>query len=129
MNGLPTLSSEQLVEYITGRRIIQNEQERALVMLQIHGVYYDYSDEQAMELFERFNRNELTCPQMSYHITLLFSLACNIAQVNEEALNRSKRLLIAFLSDEVDYCYLDEPLLSEDIRLIETFFKELVAVC
>ena len=129
MSDFGTLSEKQVVDIITGRRIIKNEQERAIVMLQIDGVHYDFSDDEATELFERFDNKELTCEQMTFHIAILYVMAAYIAKNDEESLSRSKRLLIDFLCDDFYYCYLDEPLLEEDIKKIGLFFKEPIATC
>ena len=129
MSEFGALSINQVVDIITGRRIIKNEQGHALVMLQMDGLQYDFSDEEATELFERFDNKELTCEQMTFHINILFLLASYIARYDEDSLSRSKRLMIDFLCKDLDYCYLDEPILEEDIKKIGTFFREPVAVC
>ena len=122
------MSYKLLEDYITGRRIIKNEQERAAVLILIDGIYYDFSDEQVRELFTRFHNKELTINQMTYHITLLYSLLAYAASIGKEPTSKGKMLLLRFYKDH-DYYYLDEPLLIEDIELIGTYFKEDVAVC
>ena len=117
-----------LVDYITGKRVIKDEQERAVALLLAGGVYYDFSDEQVRELFQRYHNKELTINQMSYHITLLYSLLAYAASIGNEPSSKGKMLLLRFYKDH-DYYYLDEPLLKEDIDLIETYFEEQVAVC
>lgn len=117
-----------LVDYITGKRVIKNEEERAVALILAHGVYYDFSDEQVRELYQRYHNKELTINQMSYHITLLYSLLAYAASIGNEPTSKGKMLLLRFYNDH-DYYYLDEPLLKEDIDLIETYFEELVAVC
>ena len=122
------MSYKLLEDYITGRRIIKNEQERAAVLILIDGIYYDFSDEQVRELFTRFHNKELTINQMTYHITLLYSLLAYAESIGKEPTSKGKMLLLRFYKDH-DYYYLDEPLLIEDIELIGTYFKEDVAVC
>ncbi len=117
-----------LVDYITGKRVIKNEEERAVALLLAHGVYYDFSDEQVRELYQRYHNKELTINQMSYHITLLYSLLAYAASIGNEPTSKGKMLLLRFYNDH-DYYYLDEPLLKEDIELISTYFEEPVAVC
>lgn len=117
-----------LVDYITGKRVIKDEQERAVALLLAGGVYYDFSDEQVRELFQRYHNKELTINQMSYHITLLYSLLAYAASIGNQPSSKGKMLLLRFYKDH-DYYYLDEPLLKEDIDLIETYFEEQVAVC
>lgn len=117
-----------LVDYITGKRVIKDEQERAVALLLADGVYYDFSDEQVRELYQRYHNKELTINQMSYHITLLYSLLAYAASIGNEPSSKGKMLLLRFYIDH-DYYYLDEPLLKEDIDLIETYFIEPVAVC
>ena len=117
-----------LEDYITGKRVIKDEQERAVALLLAHGVYYDFSDEQVRELYQRYHNKELTMNQMSYHITLLYSLLAYAASIGNEPSSKGKMLLLRFYDDH-DYYYLDEPLLKEDIDLIETYFEESVAVC
>lgn len=117
-----------LVDYITGKRAIKDEQERGVALIFADGVYYDFSDEQVRELYQRYHNKELTIIQMSYHITLLYSLLANAASIGNEPTSKGKMLLLRFYKDH-DYCYLDEPLLKEDIDLIETYFEEQVAVC
>ena len=118
-----------LVDYITGKRVIKNEEERAVALLLAHGVYYDFSDEQVRELYQRYHNKELTINQMSYHITLLYSLLAYAASIGNEPTSKGKMLLLRFYNNDHDYYYLDEPLLKEDIDLIETYFEEQVAVC
>ena len=122
------MSYKLLEDYITGRRIIKNEQERAAVLILIDGIYYDFSDEQVRELYDRFHNKELTINQMTYHITLLYSLLAYAASIGHEPTSKGKMLLLRFYKDH-DYYYLDEPLLIEDIELIGTYFKEDIAVC
>ena len=129
MSDFGTLSEKEVVDIITGRRIIKNEQERALVMLQIDGVYYDFSDDEALELFERFENKELTREQMSFHIIILALMSENISRNKIDLLTKSKNKLLEFLNNDISYRYLDEPILEEDIKIIESFFKEEVAVC
>ncbi len=129
MSDFGTLSEKQVVDIITGRRIIKNEQERAIVMLQIEGLYYDFSDDEALELFERFDNKELTCEQMTYHIIILAIMANYIVENKIDSLTRSKNKFLYYLNEEVDYCYLDEPILEKDIKVLGSFFKEPVAVC
>ena len=117
-----------LVDYITGKRVIKDEQERAAVMILTNGVCYDFSDEQVRELYDRYHNKELTDVQMTYHIALLYSLLANGAQNGITPSNKGKILLLQFYKDH-DYYYLDEPLLKEDIELIGTYFEEPVAVC
>ena len=117
-----------LVDYITGKRVIKNEEERAVALLLAHGVYYDFSDEQVRELYQRYHNKELTINQMSYHISLLYSLLAYAASIGNQPSGKGKMLLLRFYNDH-DYYYLDEPLLKEDIDLIETYFEEQVAVC
>ena len=123
------MSINELVEYITGRKIIDNEQECARVLMKTDGIVYDYSDDEAMELFERFDTEELTCEQMSYHISLLFTLALHVEANNLESLSRSKRRLINYFRIEHADIYLDAPLPIETIKTIETFFEGKVATC
>ena len=129
MSDFGTLSEKEVVDIITGRRIIKNEQERALVMLQIEGVYYDFSDDEALELFERFENKELTREQMSFHIIVLAVLSEYISRNKIDLLTKSKNKLLEFLNNDISYRYLDEPILEEDIKTIGSFFKEEVAVC
>lgn len=129
MSDFGTLSEKEVVDIITGRRIIKNEQERALVMLQIDGVYYDFSDDEALELFERFENKELTREQMSFHIIILALMSENISRNKIDLLTKSKNKLLEFLNNDISYRYLDEPILEEDIKTIESFFKEEVAIC
>ena len=117
-----------IVDYITGKRVIKDEQERAAVMILTNGVCYDFSDEQVRELYDRYHNKELTDFQMSYHISLLYSLLANDAQNGITPSSKGKILLLQFYKDQ-DYYYLDEPLLKEDIELIGTYFEEPVAVC
>ena len=117
-----------LVDYITGKRVIKDEQERAAVMILTNGVCYDFSDEQVRELYDRYHNKELTDVQMTYHIALLYSLLANGAQNGITPSSKGKILLLQFYKDH-DYYYLDEPLLKEDIELIGTYFIEPVAVC
>lgn len=117
-----------LEDYITGRKVIKDEQERAAVMILADGINYDFSDEQVRELYDRFHNNELTVEQMTYHITLLYSLLTNDAQNGITPSSKGKTLLLRFYKDH-DYYYLDGPLLIEDIELIGTYFEEEVAVC
>lgn len=117
-----------LVDYITGKRVIKDEQERAAVMILTNGVCYDFSDEQVRELYDRYHNKELTDVQMTYHIALLYSLLANGAQNGITPSSKGKILLLQFYKD-CDYYYLDEPLLKEDIELIGTYFEEPVAVC
>ena len=117
-----------LVDYITGKRVIKDEQERAVALIFADGVYYDFSDEQVRELYQRYHNKELTINQMSYHITLLYSLLAYAASIGNQPSSKGKMLLLRFYKDH-DYYYLDEPLLKEDIDLIETYFEEPVAVC
>ena len=117
-----------LVDYITGKRVIKDEQERAAVMILTNGVCYDFSDEQVRELYDRYHNKELTDVQMTYHIALLYSLLANGAQNGITPSSKGKILLLQFYKDH-DYYYLDEPLLKEDIELISTYFEEQVAVC
>ena len=123
------MSINELVEYITGRKIIDNEQEHARVLMKTDGIVYDYSDDEAMELFERFDTEELTREQMSYHISLLFTLALHVEANNLESLSRSKRRLINYFRIEHADIYLDAPLPIETIKTIETFFEGQVATC
>ena len=123
------MSINELVEYITGRKVIDNEQERARVLMKTDGIVYDYSDDEAMELFERFDTEELTREQMSYHISLLFTLALHVEANNLESLSRSKRRLINYFRIEHADIYLDAPLPIETIKTIETFFEGQVATC
>ena len=129
MSDFGTLSEKEVVDIITGRRIIKNEQERALVMLQIEGVYYDFSDDEALELFERFENKELTREQMSFHIIVLAVLSEYISRNKIDLLTKSKNKLLEFLNNDISYRYLDEPILEEDIKTIGSFFKEEVAIC
>lgn len=117
-----------LVDYITGKRVIKDEQERAAVMILTNGVCYEFSDEQVRELYDRYHNKELTDVQMTYHIALLYSLLANGAQNGITPSSKGKILLLQFYKDH-DYYYLDEPLLKEDIELISTYFEEPVAVC
>ena len=117
-----------IVDYITGKRVIKDEQERAAVMILTNGVCYDFSDEQVRELYDRYHNKELTDVQMSYHISLLYSLLANGAQNGITPSSKGKILLLQFYKDH-NYYYLDEPLLKEDIELIGTYFEEPVAVC
>ena len=117
-----------LVDYITGKRVIKDEQERAAVMILTNGVCYDFSDEQVRELYDRYHNKELTDVQMTYHIALLYSLLANGAQNGITPSSKGKILLLQFYKDH-DYYYLDETLLKEDIELIGTYFEEQVAVC
>ena len=117
-----------LVDYITGKRVIKDEQERAVALILADGVYYDFTDEQVRELYQRYHNKELTINQMSYHITLLYSLLAYAASIGNQPTSKGKMLLLRFYKDH-DYYYLDEPLLKEDIDLIETYFIEPVAVC
>ena len=117
-----------LVDYITGKRVIKDEQERAAVMILTNGICYDFSDEQVRELYDRYHNKELTDVQMTYHIALLYSLLANGAQNGITPSSKGKILLLQFYKDH-DYYYLDEPLLKEDIELISTYFEEPVAVC
>lgn len=117
-----------LVDYITGKRVIKDEQERAVALILAHGVYYDFTDEQVRELYQRYHNKELTINQMSYHITLLYSLLAYAASIGNEPTSKGKMLLLRFYNDH-DYYYLDEPLLKEDIDLIETYFEEPIAAC
>lgn len=117
-----------LVDYITGKKVIKSEEERAVALILAHGVYYDFSDEQVRELYQRYHNKELTINQMSYHITLLYSLLAYAASIGNEPTSKGKMLLLRFYNDH-DYYYLDEPLLKEDIDLIETYFEEQIAVC
>jgi hypothetical protein len=117
-----------IVDYITGKRVIKDEQERAAVMILTNGVCYDFSDEQVRELYDRYHNKELTDVQMTYHIALLYSLLANGAQNGITPSSKGKILLLQFYKDH-DYYYLDEPLLKEDIELISTYFEEQVAVC
>ena len=117
-----------LVDYITGKRVIKDEQERAVALLLAHGVCYDFSDEQVRELYDRYHNKELTDVQMTYHIALLYSLLADAAQNGITPSSKGKILLLQFYKD-CDYYYLDEPLLKEDIELIGTYFEEPVAVC
>ena len=87
------------------------------------------SDDEAMELFERFDTEELTCEQMSYHISLLFTLALHVEANNLELLSRSKRRLINYFRIEHADIYLDAPLPIETIKTIETFFEGQIATC
>ena len=123
------MSINELVEYITGRKVIDNEQECARVLMKTDGVVYDYTDDEAMELFERFDTEELTCEQMSYHISLLFTLALHSEANHLETLSRSKRRLIDYFRIEHTDIYLDTTLPIETIKTIETFFEGQVAVC
>ena len=123
------MSINELVEYITGRKIIDNEQECARVLMKTDGIVYDYSDDEAMELFERFDTEELTREQMSYHISLLFTLALHVEANNLESLSRSKRRLINYFRIEHADIYLDAPLPIETIKTIETFFEGQIATC
>ncbi len=117
-----------LVDYITGKRVIKDEQERAVALILTNGVCYDFSDEQVRELYDRYHNKELTDVQMTYHIALLYSLLANGAQNGITPSSKGKILLLQFYKDH-DYYYLDEPLLKEDIELIGTYFEEPVAVC
>ena len=117
-----------LVDYITGKRVIKDEQERAVALLLTNGVCYDFSDEQVRELYDRYHNKELTDVQMTYHIALLYSLLADAAQNGITPSSKGKILLLQFYKD-CDYYYLDEPLLKEDIELIGTYFEEPVAVC
>ena len=117
-----------LVDYITGKRVIKDEQERAVALLLTNGVCYDFSDEQVRELYDRYHNKELTDVQMAYHIALLYSLLADAAQNGITPSSKGKILLLQFYKDH-DYYYLDEPLLKEDIELISTYFEEQVAVC
>ena len=123
------MSISELVEYITGRKVIDNEQECARVLMKTDGVVYDYTDDEAMELFERFDAEELTCEQMSYHISLLFTLALHSEANHLETLSRSKRRLIDYFRIEHADIYLDTTLPIETIKTIETFFEGQVAAC
>ena len=122
------MANDILEDYITGKRVIKDEQERAAVMILTNGVCYDFSDEQVRELYDRYHNKELTDVQMTYHIALLYSLLANGAQNGITPSTKGKILLLQFYKDH-DYYYLDEPLLKEDIDLIETYFEEQVAVC
>lgn len=117
-----------IVDYITGKRVIKNEEERAVALILADGVFYDFSDEQVRELYDRYHNKELTDVQMTYHIALLYSLLANGAQNGITPSSKGKILLLQFYKDH-DYYYLDEPLLKEDIELISTYFEEPVAVC
>ena len=117
-----------LVDYITGKRVIKDEQERAVALILTSGVCYDFSDEQVRELYDRYHNKELTDVQMTYHIALLYSLLADAAQNGITPSSKGKILLLQFYKDQ-DYYYLDEPLLKEDIELIGTYFEEPVAVC
>ena len=117
-----------IVDYITGKRVIKDEQERAVALLLTNGVCYDFSDEQVRELYDRYHNKELTDVQMTYHIALLYSLLADAAQNGITPSSKGKILLLQFYKDH-DYYYLDESLLKEDIELISTYFEEPVAVC
>lgn len=123
------MSINELVEYITGRKVIDNEQEYARVLMKTDGIVYDYSDNEAMELFDKFDTGELTCEQMSYHISLLFTLALHSEANHLETLSRSKRRLIDYFRIEHADVYLDTTLPIETIKTIETFFEGQAAVC
>ena len=123
------MSINELVEYITGRKVIDNEQECARVLMKTDGIVYDYTNEEVMELFDRFDTEELTCEQMSYHISLLFTLALHSEANHLETLSRSKRRLIDYFRIEHADIYLDTTLPIETIKTIETFFEGQVAVC
>ena len=123
------MSINELVEYITGRKVIDNEQECARVLMKTDGIVYDYTNEEVIELFDRFDTEELTCEQMSYHISLLFTLALHVEANHLETLSRSKRRLIDYFRIEHADIYLDAPLPIETIKTIETFFEGQVATC
>ena len=123
------MSINELVEYITGRKVIDNEQECARVLMKTDGIVYDYTNEEVIELFDRFDTEELTCEQMSYHISLLFTLALHVEANNLESLSRSKQRLINYFRVEHTDIYLDTTLPIETIKTIETFFEGQVAVC
>ena len=52
------MSINELVEYITGRKIIDNEQEHARVLMKTDGIVYDYSDDEAMDELDRIMTGE-----------------------------------------------------------------------
>ena len=124
-----SLTEEQLVDYITGRTIMVNDNERGLVMLKIRNIGYHYTDEHAMELFERYHNKELTDEQMSYHLYLLFVLALHTKENKKELLSKSQRQLIDYYNGLLSYEYADAPLSKEEIEEIEPIFKEPVAAC
>ena len=124
-----SLTEDQLADYITGRTIMVNDNERGLVMLKTRNLGYHYSDEQVMELFERYHNEELTDEQMSFHLYLLFTLALRTKENRKELLSKSQRQLIDYYNGLLSYEYADAPLSKEEINEIEAIFKEPVAAC
>lgn len=124
-----SLTEDQIADYITGRTIMVNNNECGLVMLKIRSTGYHYTDEQVMELFERYHNEELTDEQMSYHLYLLFTFALRIKENKNELLTKSQRQLIDYYNGLLSYEYADAPLSKEEIKEIEAIFKEPVAAC
>ena len=123
------LTLEQLKEYVSGRRVIQNQSELSLVILSLDKFYYDFSDDDVLELYDRYESKKLTRAQMSMHLVLLFTISTKIAEEDEESLSKSKMQLICMFGDPYKYYYLDEPLPLNVIKQAKTFFEEVVAVC
>ena len=123
------LTTDQLVDYITGRKIMETENDQGIVMLKINGIGYDYSDSEVMELYGRYNNGELTDEQMTFHLYVLFTLALRIKENRREYLSKSKRQLIDYYNGILSYRFADVPLSKEEIKAIETFFKEPIAAC
>ena len=123
-----TIPPEELKEYVTGRKIIKNDNELGLLMLAIDKMPCDFPDEDVFELYERYENKELTRKEMSFHLLLLYNLSIQIVAKDKESISVPKQQLVNLLNDS-DYYYLESPLPLEIINKIKIFFVEAVAVC
>ena len=123
------LSQKQLIEYVSGKRTIRNAKELSAVWILTDDLYYNFTSDEAMDVFERYDNDELTVSQITWHILLLYSLAVKVFEKGEEPLSPAKRRLMEMFLDENRDYYIDEPLPLEVIEEIRKLFKEEVAVC
>lgn len=119
---------KELEEYVTGKRTISSDKEFADVLARYNRVFYDFTDEQVRELYERFYSNEVTIDQMSFHLLFLYMLVVFFMEKGVKEPNHSKTQLLDYYNN-AEICFLDEPLSLEEIDHIWTFFKGDSAIC
>ena len=123
------LTQKELIDFATGKRIIRSNQEFSAVSVCSEGLSYDFTNDEVMELYDMFDRGELTKAQLCWHILLLYTLAIRDLEKGENQLPAPKRKLIEMFESYDRYYYIDEPLPLEVIEEIRKLFKEEVAVC
>ena len=123
------LTKKELIEYVSGKRIMDSNNEFSIISFYSREICYDFTYSEVMELYERFDRGELTKAQMSWHILLLYTLAVRDLEKDENRLSTPKRKLIEMFESYDRYYYIDEPLPLDVIEKIRRLFKEEVAVC